>query len=70
METNNITVFVTDDVARKFVLFQKYYEPFSILIDRKVFDQKNCAITLHFDANGILQNIQRADVLFSRRHEN
>lgn len=48
---------------------QKYYEAFMLMIERGVFNQKNGAITLHFDQNGVLQTIQRADFLFSRKHE-
>lgn len=69
MEPTNITIFATDEVARKFVLFQKYFEPISVLIDKRALEQKNCAVTMHFDQNGILQTVQRADVLYSRRHE-
>jgi len=66
---NEITIFLTEEEALKFAKFQKYYTEFMLLIDRGVFDQKNGAITMHFDHNGILQTIQRADFLYSRKHD-
>lgn len=47
----------------------KYYDLFMMMVNKGVFNQKNAAVTLHFDQNGILQNIQRADFLFSRKHD-
>lgn len=66
---NQVIVYIDEDDAKKWLLFQEYYDPISILISKNVFEQKNCAVSLHFDNNGILQTIQRADFLFSRRHE-
>lgn len=48
---------------------QKYYEMFMVMLNNKVFEQKNAAITLHFDQTGILQTIQRADFLYSKKHQ-
>lgn len=64
-----VAVYLPDETAKKFLLFQEYFDTFSILIDRGVFQQKNAAISLHFDNNGTLQTIQRADFLYSRKHE-
>lgn len=64
-----VAVYLPDETAKKFLLFQEYFDIFSILIDREVFQQKNAAISLHFDNNGTLQTIQRADFLYSRKHE-
>lgn len=47
----------------------QYYDLFMMMVNKGVFNQKNAAVTLHFDQNGILQNIQRADFLFSRKHD-
>ena len=65
---NQVTLFLEEPDVQKFVMFQKYYEEFMILVDRGVFDQKNGAVTLHFDKDGTLQTIQRADFLYSRKH--
>lgn len=48
---------------------QKYYEMFMVMLNNKVFEQKNAAITLHFDQIGVLQTIQRADFLYSKKHQ-
>ncbi len=66
---NKIAVYVLDEDAQKFLLFQKHYDLFSLLLERGVFDQKNSAVTLHFDAHGVVQTISRADFLYSKRHE-
>lgn len=66
---NEITIFLPEKEAELFVLFQKHYEVFKLLEERGVFNQKNSAITLHFDSNGVLQVINRADFLYSRKHD-
>lgn len=68
METADITIYATDETAQQFVLFQKHYEPFSVMLNAGVFEQKNATISLHFDHMGTLQIVQRADVLYSRKH--
>ncbi len=65
----DIAVYLPDEEARKFILFQQYWDSFSIMLERGVFDTKNGGITLHFDHDGTLQAIQRADFLYSRKHE-
>ncbi len=67
---NEITIFLTESDAAQFKNFQKYYAEFMLLVNKGVFDQRNGAVTLHFDSNGILQTIQRADYLYSKKHEN
>lgn len=64
-----VQIFLSASDADAFIQFQKYYLDFMLLIDKGVFDQKNAAVTLHFDKDGILQTIQRADFLYSRKHE-
>lgn len=63
-----IAVYVADEEAQKFLLFQQYYEPFTVLLDSGVFNIRNGSAILHFDNEGTLQAINRADVLYSRRH--
>ena len=41
----------------------------NLLLSRKVFSQKNCQITLQFDAEGELKTIERKDYLYNSRHE-
>lgn len=64
MNKELITIYMTDFEAKRFLEFQRYHEIFNLLIDKKVFDQKGAAITLHFDNKGLLKTITRADVLY------
>lgn len=63
-----VAVYMPDEQAQKFLLFQQYYEPFSVMIDYGVFAVRNGSVALHFDSVGVLQTIQRADYLYSRKH--
>lgn len=67
MET--IAVYIPDEDANKFLLFQQHFEPFSIMLDSGVFEIKNGSAVLHFDSNGTLQAINRADIIYSKRHQ-
>lgn len=72
MESTNkvqIAVYIPDEEAKKWILFQKHYKEFNLLIEKGVFEQKSAAISLHFDHLGVLQTIQRADFLYSRKHD-
>lgn len=62
-----VTVYLDENQVKQFMLFQQYYEVFAILAEKRVFEQKGAAITLHFDKHGVLRNITRADVLFDHR---
>lgn len=64
-----VAVYLPDSDAQMFLEFQKHYETFKVLLKSNVFEQRNCAISLHFDSSGILQTIQRADFLYSRKHD-
>lgn len=63
-----IAVYIPDQEAAQFLLFQEHFEPFSIMIDAEIFAIRNGSATLHFDSNGTLQTINRSDVLYSKRH--
>lgn len=65
-----VAVYMLDEDAQKFMLFQQYYEPFSIMVNRGVFSIRNGSASLHFDQEGILKNIERFDVLYDRRFSN
>ena len=69
MEIQEVTILLPENEAKKWLLFQEYYDTFNLLVEKKVFEQKNSAVTLHFDSNGTLQVIQRADYLYSKKHE-
>lgn len=63
--SNEITIFLTPQDVELFKQFQKYHELFNLMVEKRVFDQKGAAITLHFDPQGTLKTIQRADILYS-----
>lgn len=64
-EINNETViYLTQFDANLFLEFQRYYQIFNLLVEKKVFNQKGAAITLHFDNQGLIKTITRADVLY------
>lgn len=65
---NEVTIFVEPIDVKKWQLFQEYYDPFTVMVNAGVFSTKNGSIALNFDSQGILQNIQRADYLYSRKH--
>lgn len=67
IETPEVTVYLDEEQAKQFVVFQQYYPVISTLLRAKVFEQKGAAITLHFDKFGVLRNVTRADVLFDHR---
>lgn len=67
METKpiEIAIYIPDADAAKWLLFQQHYEPFSIMAERQVFEQKNATVSLDFDRYGKLQAIRRNDFLYS-----
>lgn len=65
----DVTVILTEAEAIEFMEFQKNYDLFKLLLSKGVFTQKSAAVTLHFDQAGTLQLIQRADSLYSRKHD-
>lgn len=63
-----IPIYVPDEEAKQFLLFQKYYDLFSLLIDRGILNQKKAIISLYFDHTGNLTKIQRDDNLYDSLH--
>lgn len=49
-----IALFVPDEEAKKFMLFQQHFEVFSTMLEQGVFSQKSSSVTLHFDPSGRL----------------
>lgn len=64
----NIAVYLPDADAEQFLLFQQHRETFTTLLESGVFEVRGGSVVLHFDRHGILQNIGRADTLYSRKH--
>lgn len=69
MDKIEVAVYMPDAEAQKFLLFKQYFEPFSLMVDKNVFGQKNALISLFFDHDAVLQTIQRKDYLFSRKFD-
>lgn len=69
IKIEQVTVSISEIEAKRWALFMRYYDTFALLAEKGVLDQKNAAITLNFDKNGILQTVQREDFLYSRKHE-
>jgi len=63
-EQQETIIYLSPIDANLFLEFQRYHEIFNLLVDKKVFNQKGAAITLHFDNNGLLKTVTRADVLY------
>ena len=68
METK-IAIYIPDDEAKKFLLFQQYYDVFSLMLEKGVFNQKKANIILTFDHDGVLQTIQRSDFMYTRKYD-
>lgn len=64
-----IAVYIPDNEAKQFLIFQQYFIPINILIEKKVFEQKNATILLDFDKYGNMQSIRRNDLLYSKRFD-
>lgn len=58
-------IYMLPEDAVLFILFQKHYEVFKVLVEKRVFEQKGAQILLHFDNKGVLRTIGRTDVLYS-----
>lgn len=63
---NQTLIYLTDTDAEKFILFQKYYKQFSLLVDKKVFEQRGAVINIHFDKQSEIVNINRSDLLYQK----
>jgi hypothetical protein len=69
MEKNNITIFLNEEEAKRWLVFQKNYDLFMLLVERGVFDIRNGSATLNFNPTGQITTIQRVDMLYNARVE-
>lgn len=67
--TDKIAIYIPDEEAKQFLLFQEHYETFLLMVEHGTFDVRNGSVTLHFDKHGDIKTINRSDVLYSARHE-
>ncbi len=63
-ETAKIPVYMPDAEVKQFLAFQQYFRPISVLIEAKVFEEKNSTVLLDFDHLGTLVKVRRNDVLW------
>lgn len=68
-KTPDIAIFVPDEEAKKFLMFQQYYDVFTMMVEHGAFKVKNGSVTMHFDKRGNLKAINRADILYSARFD-
>lgn len=61
---HTVTLLLPEEEAKKWLLFQQYYDIFSLMNDKEVFAIRNGSATLHFDPAGKLRSITRADILW------
>ncbi len=63
-----IAIYVPNEEATQFLLFQQYYEPFNVIVNAGVFQICNGSARLNFDSKGKLSSIDRSDIIYSVRH--
>jgi hypothetical protein len=66
----DVTIYLSDEDAVKFKQFMANYDKIKVLLDSGALNQKSASISLNFDHNGILQTVQRADLLYSKKFAN
>jgi hypothetical protein len=54
-----ITVFMTDEEAKRYVAFQKYYLLVGLLESIKALDVKSGSIEIHFDHLGQIKSLEK-----------
>lgn len=59
-----VTLLLPPDEAKKWLMFQQYYDTFGLLVDKGVFTIRNGSATLNFDPQGELKSISRNDILW------
>ena len=68
-DSNKIAIYIPDDDAKKFLLFQEYYQEFTLLVEAGVFKIRNGSAVIHFDKRGEVKAINRSDILYSARFD-
>ncbi len=64
---DKVTIFLSEEEAKKYIEWQKNYATFNLLLEKGVFNVTNGNVVLHFDKFGTLQTIERGDILYMRR---
>lgn len=63
-----VAVYLPDEQAKMFLLFQEHYDKVSVLLKSGAFSVKNGSVVMHFDQDGSLKAVNRADYLYSQQH--
>ncbi len=58
-------IYITEEEAKRFILFQKYYNLFKTLDEKNVFDIQFGKCTLNF-AFGEVQNVIKEEVVYKK----
>ncbi len=66
---DKVAIYIPDEEAKKFLLFQEYYSEFCLLLSAGVFKIRNGSAVIHFDKKGEIKTINRSDVLYSARFD-
>ena len=60
--TPTITVFMTDEEAKRYVAFQKYYLLAGLLDSIKALDIKGGSVEIHFNHNGEIKSVEKHEL--------
>jgi hypothetical protein len=60
--TPTITVFMTDEEAKRYVAFQKYYLLVGLLDSIKTLDVKGGSVEIHFDHAGQIKSLEKHEL--------
>lgn len=58
---NTTTIYLTDEEAKRFITFQKYYALIGLLESVKAFDIRGGNITIHFNKDGLIQGLDKKE---------
>lgn len=58
-------VYLDDETAGKFVLFQRYFIPFGVMVESNFFEQRAATLVTRIDKDGKIRDISRTDLLYS-----
>ncbi len=67
MPDPQITIFLTPPDAELFKSYQEFHQTFALLCKSGVFDIKSGSATIHFDNLGVIQKVERHDVILDKR---
>lgn len=58
---NTIPIFLSEEEARRFILFNKYYKVVCALEDLGMEALKNGSVTIHFDNIGKMRSVEKKE---------